>query len=76
MALTGGEPNRRVLLSDLRGKVGLTREDFDTAMLDLQSKGRVVLMRLDNAAEITKAAEAAAIKPFGGDPRHLAYFRA
>jgi len=71
---TGGEVRTRVLLSDLRSKLGATREDFDHVLLGMQRKGKVVLMGLDNPADRTTAVEAGALH-IAGRPRHLVYFQ-
>ncbi len=72
--LTGGEYSTRVLLADLRPKLGLTREDFDSTLKSMQQQGKVVLMGLDNMMERTKRASDAALD-IAGNPRHLVYFQ-
>ena len=72
--LTDGEYSTRVLLADLRPKLGLTREDFDSTLKSMQQQGKVVLMGLDNMMERTKRASDAALD-IAGHPRHLVYFQ-
>jgi DNA-binding MarR family transcriptional regulator len=74
LAQTKGAPKQRVLLKDLRPKVGVQREDFDEALLSLQRESKVVLMGLDNPMERTPEVEAAALH-IQGNPRHLVYFQ-
>ena len=71
---THGAVKERVLLSDLRPKVGVQSEDFDQALLAMQQQGKVVLMGLDNPMERTPDVEAAAIH-IAGRPRYLVYFQ-
>jgi hypothetical protein len=72
--ITGGQSKDRVLLNDLRRKVGVTREDFDQALLGMQ-KDDAVLMGLDNPMERTPDVEDAAIELIGGNKRHLVYIK-
>jgi hypothetical protein len=71
---TNGAVKERVLLKDLRPRVGVQREDFDQALLSMQRQSRVVLMGLDNPMERTPEVEAAALH-IAGHPRHLVYFQ-
>ncbi len=64
----------RVLLSDLRPKVGVQSDDFDQALLAMQQQGKVVLMGLDNPLERTPEVEAAAVH-IAGRARYLVYFQ-
>jgi hypothetical protein len=71
---TRGAVKERVLLKDLRPKVGVQREDFDQALLAMQQQSEIVLMGLDNPMERTPEVEAAALH-IAGHPRHLVYFQ-
>ena len=71
---TSGAIKERVLLKDLRPKVGVLRSDFDQALLEMQREGKVVLMGLDNPTERTPAVEDAALQ-IAGRPRHLVYLQ-
>jgi len=71
---TRGAVKERVLLSDLRPKVGVQSDDFDQALLAMQQEGKVVLMGLDNPMERTPEVEAAALH-IAGLPRYLVYFQ-
>ena len=71
---THGAVKERVLLKDLRPKVGVQSEDFDQTLLAMQQQGKVVLMGLDNPMERTPEVEAAAIH-IAGRPRYLVYFQ-
>jgi hypothetical protein len=71
---TRGAVKERVLLKDLRPKVGVQSEDFDQALLAMQQQGKVVLMGLDNPVERTPEVEAAALH-IAGHPRYLVYFQ-
>ncbi len=71
---TRGAVKERVLLSDLRPKVGVQSGDFDQALLAMQQQGKIVLMGLDNPVERTPEVEAAAVH-IAGLPRYLVYFQ-
>ncbi|MET0793638.1 MAG: hypothetical protein ABW061_19115 [Polyangiaceae bacterium] len=71
---TRGAVKERVLLKDLRPKVGIQSDDFDQALLAMQQQGKVVLMGLDNPMERTPEVEAAAVH-IAGLPRYLVYFQ-
>jgi hypothetical protein len=73
-AATNGVTKQRVLLKDLRPKVGVQRQDFDQALLSLQKENKVVLAGLDDANERTEEVEAAALS-IAGNARHLVYFQ-
>lgn len=72
--LTRGKKLERVLLSDLRPKVGFVEEDVNDALLQLQDEDKIVLMSMDNHAERTPAVTKAAIVVGGKYPRHLMYW--
>jgi hypothetical protein len=72
---TRGAVKERVLLKDLRSKIGVQSQDFDQTLLAMQQQGKVVLMGLDNPLERTPDVEAAAIH-IAGSPRYLVYFQA
>lgn len=74
LAQTRGAVKERVLLKDLRPRVGVQREDFDQALLAMQRQSRIVLMGLDNPTERTPEVEAAALH-IQGNARHLVYFQ-
>jgi len=71
---THGAVKERVLLKDLRPRVGVQRDDFDQALLSMQKQNQIVLMGLDNPVECTPEVEAAALH-IAGNPRHLVYFQ-
>ena len=71
---THGAVKERVLLKDLRPKIGVQSEDFDQALLAMQQQGKIVLMGLDNPMERTPEVEAAAVH-IAGLPRYLVYFQ-
>lgn len=68
------EPRRfgPVGLAALREQVGIPRSDMDRALIDLHTKGRIVLSRNDNTPTVTPQDEVAAVW-VGGNPRHLLY---
>ncbi len=75
LELAGGI-KRRVRLKDLRSRLAdVGREELDRELLSLQSDQRLVLYRLDNPAEITRADEEAALF-VAGNPRHIIYLEA
>lgn len=73
--LAGGI-KRRVRLKDLRERLSdVGKEELDRELLSLQSAERLVLYRLDNPAEVTRADEEAALF-VAGNPRHIIYLEA
>lgn len=69
--LTGGQFNKRALLSDLRKKLNdIDRSTLDEVLKRMQRKQEASLMPLDNRIDITDADRAAAIY-FGHEPRHI-----
>jgi hypothetical protein len=71
--LSGGKPNVRVRLTDLRRQLAdVSREDLDRALLLLQKSGRLVLMHLDDPHERTPEDDQAAIDLLGFK-RHILY---
>ena len=73
LSLTGGEYTERVMLADLRPKLGLTREDFDSTVKSMQQQGKLVLMGLDNPFEKTKRVTDAGLD-IAGHGRYLVRF--
>ena len=69
--LTGGQFNKRALLSELRAKLtDVDRSALDEVLKRMQSEQDASLMPLDNRIDITDADRAAAIY-FGHEPRHI-----
>lgn len=73
--LAHGNVKERVRLKDLRRKVRASRAVMDQALTAMQNSGKLVLMRLDNPAELTREDAAAALS-IAGNPRHLVYLEA
>lgn len=73
LSLTQGASKQRVLLKDLRRQVDASRQEVDDALLAMQERRLLVLMKLDNPSELTSDDEAAALR-VAGNPRHLLYF--
>jgi hypothetical protein len=74
LTLTRGASKQRVLLKDLRRQVDAPRQEVDDALLAMQERRLLVLMKLDNPSELTSDDEAAALR-VAGNPRHLLYFQ-
>lgn len=73
--LTGGEPNVRVRMSDLRKEIGdVPLKQFHNALTSLQAEERAVLMNLDNPRELGPADRAVEMTLPGGFTRHIVYF--
>ena len=71
---SGGRWNVRVRLADLRGALpGVPREEFDGALLALETAGALVLYPLDDPQEIRPGDEAAALPNSLGIRRHILY---
>lgn len=69
----GGGPGKRVRLADLRARlINVSRSDLDRALLALQEKGELLLMKNDNRSELRNEDHAAALDIMGA-PRHLLY---
>ncbi len=75
LELANGKTKERIRLKDLRRRLDLGREVLDEALLRMQQSGGLVLMRLDNPAELTQEDESAALQ-IAGNPRHLVYLEA
>jgi hypothetical protein len=73
--LAQGHTKQRIRLTDLRREVHAPREVVDQALTAMQNSGKLVLMRLDNPAELTQEDDAAALS-IAGNPRHLVYLEA
>lgn len=75
LALTGGVPNLRVRLADLRRELAdIPRATLDRTLLAMQQQDRLVLLPLDDPQEITPADTQAVLKVLG-HARHILYFR-
>jgi hypothetical protein len=74
LTLTGGVAKQRVLLKDLRPRIDAPRQEVDDALLAMQERRLLVLMKLDNPSELTPDDEAASLR-VAGHPRHLLYFQ-
>jgi hypothetical protein len=75
LALANGQIKKRVRLSELRRTLSTNRETLDSMLVAMQTKGRLVLYRMDNSAEVTRDDEQAALF-IAGEPRHLVYLEA
>jgi hypothetical protein len=74
LRLSGGRPNERVRLSDLRDALpNLPRTKLDTALLSMASTGAASLYRLDNPLEIGPRDRDAVLRTPSGEERHLVY---
>ncbi len=67
---TGGKLNARALLKDIRAKLNIDRQTFDTALKAFQAEAKLQLYPSDNRLELTEADKAAAVM-IGGEPRHI-----
>lgn len=75
LALSGGQWETRVRLAHLRERLAAyARQDQDTALLQMQAAGRLVLYRLDDPQDTFDADRAAALY-LGSDARHLVYMK-
>lgn len=75
LALTGGQWETRVRLSDLRDKLAVySRDALDGTLRGMQQAGRLVLYRNDDPQDMSDADHAAALY-IGSDPRHLVYMK-
>ncbi|WP_165246746.1 hypothetical protein [Paludisphaera soli] len=73
-AITGGRPNVRVHLAELRRRLpAVPRDDLDRALLDLQTKGEATLYRLDDPREIREEDREAVFLTPSGEERHILY---
>jgi hypothetical protein len=73
-AITGGRPNVRVHLAELRRRLpAVPRVDLDRALLDLQAKGEATLYRLDDPREIREEDRDAVFLTPSGEERHIVY---
>ena len=71
LAVTGGNLNRRALLTDIRRRLpNIDRGALDNALELMQRRGDAILMQLDNRPDVTPADEEAAIQ-IGQEPRHI-----
>jgi hypothetical protein len=72
--LSGGQPNVRVRLADLRAALpDLPPEQVNAALLNLESRGRATLYPLDNPLEIRPEDREAVVRTSTGDVRHIVY---
>ena len=75
LALSGGQWETRVRLAHLRERLAAyARQDQDTALLQMQAAGRLVLYRLDDPQDTFDADRTAALY-LGNDARHLIYMK-
>lgn len=75
LALSRGQWETRVRLAHLRERLAAyARQDQDTALLQMQAAGRLVLYRLDDPQDTFDADRAAALY-LGSDARHLVYMK-
>jgi hypothetical protein len=71
LKVTGGQFNKRALLSELRaGLADIDRATLDKALHELHGEEGTTLMTLDNPREITAAEKSAALS-LAGEPMHL-----
>jgi hypothetical protein len=75
LALSGGEFDRRVRLSQLRQTLNdIPRSEMDQILLRLGRNGKLVLMRFDDPQEIGSEDEQAALTS-GGQKNHIIYMK-
>jgi hypothetical protein len=71
LEVTGGQFNKRALLSRLRTTLAdIDRSTLDKALVELHGEEGTTLMTLDNPREITDAERSAALS-LAGEPMHL-----
>ena len=76
LSLSGGTKKSRVRLSALRNALpAISRQQLDTALIEMQREHRLVLYREDNTPSLTAEDHAAALL-VGDSPRHLVYLEA
>jgi hypothetical protein len=74
--ITGGQLNRRALLSDIRAKLkDVDRAALDSALKQMHRDKVGMLMSLDNPREITDAVREAKLT-FSGEPMHILWIKA
>jgi hypothetical protein len=72
--LSGGQPNVRVRLADLRAALpDLPCNQLDAALLNLESQGGANLYPLDNPLDIRPEDRDAVLRTPTGDERHIVY---
>jgi len=75
LSLTHNQWETRVRLADLRKQLTLyPRDAQDSALVRMQTEGRLVLYRLDDPQDTFDADREAALY-LGSDPRHLVYMK-
>lgn len=73
-AISGGQPNVRVRLADLRRRLeDVPREALDRELLDIQVRGEAALYRLNDPREITDEDREAVLRTPTGEERHIIY---
>ncbi|MDG3007610.1 hypothetical protein [Paludisphaera mucosa] len=73
-AASGGRPNVRVRLAELRRALpAVPRAALDRALLDLQTRGEATLYRLDDPREIRPEDRDAVFHTPSGEERHVVY---
>ncbi|AMV40828.1 hypothetical protein VT85_25570 [Planctomyces sp. SH-PL62] len=73
-AISGGRPNVRVRLADVRRRLpALSRAALDRALLELQTRGEATLYRLDDPREIGPDDREAVFRTPSGEERHIVY---
>ncbi|QDU60814.1 hypothetical protein Pan216_16660 [Planctomycetes bacterium Pan216] len=71
---SGGRPNVRVRLADLRSSMpDVARGDLDELLLSLERDGRLVLFPIDDPHDIGPADRDAVLRVPGGAERHVVY---
>jgi hypothetical protein len=72
--LSGGRPNVRVRLANLRTALpDVPRDQLDAALLDMTTQGQAALYRLDNPLEIHDEDRRAMLRTPSGEERHIIY---
>ena len=72
--ISGGRPNVRVRLADLRRALAeVPRDRLDAALLKLAIGGKASLYRLDNPTEIGPEDREAVLRTATGEERHIIY---
>jgi hypothetical protein len=72
--LSGGQPNVRVRLAELRSALpGVPRRHLDDALLSMATRGQAALYPLENPLEIRPEDREAVLRTPAGDERHIIY---
>lgn len=73
-SITGGSVDHPIQIKDLRAKFpGMSKEDFDKSLIELQRQNRIALYRDDTSGDVGFVSDSAVI--VGGQPRHIVYWK-